>query len=68
MYVADHLSRASMLETAPDEEEIQIFSMDLEDMNLFDAVTISSERLPQLQKMTEQDPVMQTLKTTLLTG
>ena len=29
---------------------------------------ISSERLAQLQKATEQDPVMQTLKTTILTG
>ena len=34
----------------------------------FDTIKISSERLPQLQKTTEQDPVMQTLNTTILIG
>ena len=37
-------------------------------MNPFDTIKISSERLPQLQKAIEQDPVMQTLKTTILIG
>ena len=37
-------------------------------MNPFDTIKISSERLPQLQKATEQDPVVQTLKTTILIG
>ena len=37
-------------------------------MNPFDTIKISSERLPQLQKATEQEPVMQTLKTTILIG
>ena len=37
-------------------------------MNPFETIKISSERMPQLQKAAEQDPVMQTLKTTILIG
>ena len=58
MFVADHLSRALLKDTG----------LELEAINPFDTIKISSERLPQLQKATEQDPVMQTLKTTILIG
>ena len=68
MFVADHLSRAFLKDTGPEDEEFQVFALELEAMNLFDTIKISSERLPQLQKATEQDPVMQTLKTTILIG
>ena len=68
MYVADHLSRASLKDTSFEEKELQVFSLELEAMSPFDSITISSERLPQLQKATEQDPAMQTLKTTILMG
>lgn len=68
MFVADHLSRAFLKDTGPEDEEFQVFALELEAMNLFDTIEISCERLPQLQKATEQDPVMQTLKTTILIG
>jgi len=68
MFVADHLSRAFLKDTGPEDEEFQVFALDLEGMNPFDTIKISSERLPQLKKATEQDPVMQTLKTTILIG
>ena len=65
MYIADHLSRASMSDSgAPD----KVFALELEGIGPLNTVKISSERLSQLQKDTEQDPVMQTLKTTILTG
>ena len=68
MFVADHLSRAFLKDTGPEDEEFQVFALELEAMNPFDTIKIRSERLPQLQKAIEQDPVMQTLKTTILIG
>ena len=68
MFVADHLSRAFLKDTGAEDEEFQVFALGLEAMNLFDTIKISRERLPQLQKATEQDPVMQNLKTTILIG
>ena len=66
--MADHLSRAFLKDTGTEDEEFQVFALELEAMNPFDTIKISSERLPQLQKAIEQDPVMQTLKTTILIG
>ena len=68
MFVADHLSRAFLKDTDPEDEEFQVFAMELEAMNPFDTIKISSERLPQLQKAMKQDPIMQTLKATILIG
>ena len=68
MFIADHLSRAFLNDTGPEDEEFQVFALELEVMNPFDTIKISSERLPQLQKATEQDPVLRTLKTTMLIG
>ena len=68
MYIADHLSRASLPDVSPEDDEFQVFAVEVEEINPFDAITISNERLPQLQRATEQDPVMQTLKTTILIG
>ena len=68
MFLADHLSRAFLKDTSPEDEEFQVFALELEARNPFDTIKISIERLPQLQKATEQDPVMQTLKTTILIG
>ena len=68
MYIADHLSRATVPNTDTQETEFQIFTLELEEINPLNTIKISSERLSQLQKATEQDPVMQTLKTTILTG
>ena len=68
MYIADHLSRASVPDGSKPETEFQVFTLELESILPLTTVKISSERLGQLQKATEQDPVMQTLKTTILTG
>ena len=69
MYVADHLSRAYLknLDDQP-HDEFQVFALELEEINPLEAVKITSERLAQLQIATEQDPVMQTLKSTILVG
>ena len=68
MFIADHLSRASIRETGPQDEEFQVFAVEVEGMGPLNSVNISLERLAQLQKATEQDPIMQTLKTTILVG
>ena len=49
-------------------DEFQVFALEREEINPLEAVKITSERLKQLQKTTEQDPVMQTLKSTILVG
>ena len=68
MVMADHLSRAFVKGTSPEDKQFQVFTLELEAMNPFDIIKISSERLPQLQKATEQDCIKQTLKTTILIG
>ena len=68
MYIADHLSRAYLPNQEEQDEEFQVFALEVKALNLFDSLTVSSERLAQLQKATEQDPVLQTLKTTVLVG
>ena len=68
MYIADHLSRASMSDSGTPDKEFQVFALELEGIGPLSTIKISSERLAQLQKATEQDPVMQTLKTTILMG
>ena len=52
MYVADHLSRAYLADQGEPSGEFQVFALELEEINL----------LAQLQKATEQDPIMQSLK------
>lgn len=68
MYIADHQSRASMSDSGTLHKEFQVFALEPEGIGPLNTVKISSERLAQLQKPTEQDPVMQTLKTTILMG
>ena len=69
MYVADHLSRAFLKhEGDKPHDEFQVFALELEEINPLNTVKITSERLAQLQKATEHDPVMQTLKSTILLG
>lgn len=68
MYIADHLSRASVKDTGTSDEDFQVFAVELEGIGPLNTIKISSERLGQLQKATEQDPVMQTLKATILMG
>ena len=68
MYVADHLSRAYLADQGEPSDEFQVFVLKLEEINLLNNVKITSERLAQLQKATEQDPIMQSLKNTILIG
>ena len=68
MYVADHLSRAYLADQGERSDEFQVFALELEEINLLNNVKITSERLAQLQKATEQDPIMQSLKNTILIG
>ena len=68
MFVAEHPSRAFLSETEPDDEDVQVFALELETMDPLSTVKISSESVPRLQKTTEDDPVMQTLKNTILVG
>lgn len=72
LLLADHLSRATIAEEKEDEnpDEFQVFAAELEKLNRFDAtrIKLSPERLVQLQTCTAQDPVLMTLKTTVITG
>ena len=70
MYLADHLSRAPLDQENEDKEpdEFQVFATELESMNLFDAIKLSPKRLVKLQTCTAQEPVLMTLKTTVITG
>lgn len=68
MFVTDHLSRAILSETDPKDEDVQAFALELETMYPLSTVKISSESLPSLQKTTEENIVMQTLKNTILVG
>ena len=56
MYRADHLSR-----TRP-------FTLEVDTLNPFDSLTVSSERPAQLQKATAQDAQLQSLRKTVLVG
>lgn len=68
MYIAGHLSRASVLDVGTPGTEFQVFALELEAIRPLTTVKVGSERLAQLQKAAELDPVMQTLKTKTLTG
>ena len=67
MYVADHLSRASLADNEEMADNFQVFALEVETLTPFDSIKVAPERLSQLQKCTAQD-VLETLKTTVLTG
>ena len=68
MYVADHLSRASLVSSEKSQDNFKVFAMELESMNPLAFVKVSPERLTQIQTRIAHDPVLQVLKTTVLTG
>ena len=70
MFIADHLSRATVNQGEETEklDEFQIFATELQSMDPFDAIKLSPERLAQLRTSTAQDPVLLTLKTAVITG
>ena len=59
MYLADRLSRAYLADQGEPRDEFQVFALELEEINPLNNVKITSERLAQLQKATEQDSIMQ---------
>ena len=68
MYVADHLSRASLANNKEMTDSFQVFALEVETVTPFDSIKVAPERLSQLQKCTAQDVVLETLTTTVLTG
>ena len=68
MYVADHLSRAFLKDTSPEDEQFQVFALEVEELNPFNVLKINNEKVPNLRNATNQDPVLQTLKSLVLTG
>ena len=50
--MAGYLSRAFLKDTDPDEEEFQVFALELEAMSPLETFKISRERLSELQKVT----------------
>jgi len=69
IYVADHFSRAS-LGAKETTDNFQVFACELETRTPFDSIKVAPKRLAQLQlqKCTSQDLVLETLKTTVLSG
>ena len=45
-----------------------MFALEVESSNPLNSLTVSSERLAQLQKAAEQDTVLESLKSTVLVG
>ena len=68
MYIAHHLPRAYLASVGEEDKEFQVFALEIESLSPSDPLTVSSERLAQLQNATEQDTVLQTLKTTVFVG
>ena len=68
MYVADDLSRASLADNEEITDSFQFFALEVETLTPFDSTKVAPERLSQLHKCTAQDLVLETLKTTVLTG
>ena len=63
---ADHLSRAFLPNQEEQGEEFQVFGLEIQAFNPFDA--LSSVKACTATKTTEQEPVLQTMKTTVLVG
>ena len=68
MFIADHLSIASLKATEKIQDNFQVFSLELESLSPFDSIKVTPDRLTQLQKATAQDLVLETLKTTIVTS
>jgi len=68
MYVADHLSRASLAAKKEMTDNFQVFALELETLTPFDSIKVALERSTQLQKCTSQDLVLETLKITVPSG
>ena len=67
VYIAD-LSRASLVDNKEMTDSFQVFALEVETLTPFDSIKVAPERLSQLRRCTAQDLVLETLKTTALTG
>ena len=70
LYLADYLSRVPVIELRKEADELnnfQVFAMEVESLNPFEANKLSPERLAQRQTCTAQDPVLMTLMTAVIT-
>ena len=69
MCVSDHSSsRAFLKNTGPDDDEFQVFALEVEKLSPFNTLKVSGDKLTERQHPTEQDPVLQTLKSVVQTG
>ena len=68
MYVANHLSKAFLKDTSSEDEHFLVFALKVEELNPFNILKISGKKLPRIQKANNQDSVLQTLKSFVLTG
>ena len=68
MCIADHLSRAPTTATEGDGDDFEVFAVELDSSDPLQYIQVKPERLAHPQKCTGQDPVLQTLKETVLTG
>ena len=50
MFVADHLSRAFLEDTGPEDEEFQVFALELEALNPFDTIKRSVKDCPSFKR------------------
>lgn len=65
---ADHLSRAFLPNQEEQGEEFQVFGLEIQAFNPFDALSSVKRKACAATKTTEQEPVLQTMKTTILVG
>lgn len=68
MYLADHLSRASLPVVEEFKNQFEVFAVEVESINPLEHIKVSPERLDQIQRSTGQDSVLETLKSTVLQG
>lgn len=68
MFVADHLSRATLPLMEEMTKNFQVFDLELAKKTPFDSIKVSPYRLAQLQRCKAREFVLENLKTTVLTG
>ena len=68
MYLADHLSRAPLTSIEDFKNQFEVFALEVESVNPLASIKVSPVRLDQIQKATDQDSMLETLKFTVLQG
>ena len=62
MHIADQLSRVTTTTTESNKEEFEVFTVELDSSVHFEYIQVHPERLEYLQKCSNQDPALQSLK------